>query len=88
MVLEDNAITLKQIRTKVIEDQDIFRELNAVGLATLDRVLKRNSLRMKQVYHVPFNRNSDRVKGLRRDYVQVSTIFSSTHTLHYIAPTI
>ncbi|KAL7375838.1 hypothetical protein ABVT39_025002 [Epinephelus coioides] len=54
MVLENNAITLKQIQRKVIEDQVVFQTINSVSLSTLDRVLRHNAVRMKQVYRVPF----------------------------------
>ncbi|KAJ8332377.1 hypothetical protein SKAU_G00425500, partial [Synaphobranchus kaupii] len=70
MVLENNAITITQIQSAIIDDQDIFLNINTVSLATMDRVLRRNTLRMKQVYRVPFDRNSNRVKQLRYDYVQ------------------
>ena len=75
MVLENNAITL-QIQRKIIENNDIFQNIDRVSLSTLDRVLHRNNLRMKQVYRVPFERNSERVKELRYTYVQVSPIQS------------
>ncbi len=71
MVLENNAITLRQIQRK-IENNDMFQNIDRVSLSTLDRVLRRNHLRMKQVYRVPFERNSERVKELRYNYVQVS----------------
>ncbi|KAL7374465.1 hypothetical protein ABVT39_013502 [Epinephelus coioides] len=82
MVLENNAITLKQIQRKVIEDQVVFQTINSVSLSTLDRVLRHNAVRMKQVYRVPFERNSARVKELRHDYVQVSPISSTDTLLH------
>ncbi len=72
MVLENNAITLRQIQRKIIENNDMFLNIDRVSLSTLDRVLRRNHLRMKQVYRVPFERNSERVKELRYNYVQVS----------------
>lgn len=72
MVLENNAITLQQIQRKIIENNDMFQNIDRVSLSTLDRVLRRNHLRMKQVYRVPFERNSERVKELRYNYVQVS----------------
>ncbi len=50
----------------------IFLNIDRVSFSTLDRVLRRNHLRMKQVYRVPFERNSERVKELRYNYVQVS----------------
>ncbi len=62
MVLENNAITLRQIQRKIIENNDMFQNIDRVNLSTLDRVLRRNHLRMKQVYRVPFERNSERVK--------------------------
>ena len=76
MVLENNAITLRQIQRKIIENNEIFQNIDRVSLSTLDRVLRRNNLRMKQVYRVPFERNSERVKELRYNYVQVSPIQS------------
>lgn len=62
MVLENNAITLRQIQRKIIENNEIFPNIDRVSLSTLDRVLRRNNLRMKQVYRVPFECNSERVK--------------------------
>ena len=77
MVLANNALTIKQIKSAIIDDQSMFQNINTVSLATVDRLLRRNTLRMKQVYRVPFERNSDRVKQLRLDYVQVSPIYSN-----------
>src|SRR4029434_4897684 len=65
----------KQIQSATIDDQDIFLNINTVSLATMDCVLRRNTLRMKQVYRVPFDRNSDRVKQLCYGFVQVSNTF-------------
>ncbi|XP_062322268.1 uncharacterized protein LOC134023930 [Osmerus eperlanus] len=70
MVMANNALTIRQIRNTIINDQVTFPNILTVGQATVDRVLRRNALRMKQIYRVPFNRNSDRVKDLRHDYVQ------------------
>lgn len=78
MVLENNAITLRQIQRKIIENNEIFPNIDRVSLSTLDRVLRRNNLRMKQVYRVPFERNSERVKELRFNYVQVSPVYNPT----------
>ncbi len=86
MVLENNAITLRQIQRKIIENNDMFQNIDRVSLSTLDRVLGRSHLRMKQVYRVPFERNSERVKELRYNYVQVSpTIdaYSQHYTVNY-----
>ncbi|ROJ77280.1 hypothetical protein DPX16_0286 [Anabarilius grahami] len=78
MVLENNAITLRQIQRKIIENNKIFPNIDRVSLSTLGRVLRRNNLRMKQVYRVPFERNSERVKELRYNYVQPSIRLIST----------
>ncbi len=60
MVRENNAIKLSEIQQKIIEDHVNFEGINSVSLSTVDRVLKRNRLRMKQLYRVPFDRNSDK----------------------------
>ncbi|XP_055776448.1 uncharacterized protein LOC129853936 [Salvelinus fontinalis] len=73
MVLQDNAIRLREIQERVIQDNTHFQGIDSVSISTIDRVLLRNRMRMKQVYRVPFERNSPRVKELRAQYVQ--TIF-------------
>ena len=67
MVLANNALTIKQIKTAIIDDQAMFHNIATVSIATVDRVLRRNELRMKQVYRVPFERNSKRVKQICHD---------------------
>src|SRR4029434_2834156 len=59
---ERNSVTIKQIKSAITDDQAMFQNIDTVSLATVDRVLRRNELRMKQVYRVPFERNSDSVK--------------------------
>ena len=49
MVLANNALTIKQIKSAIIDDQAMFQNIETVNLATVDRVLRRNELRMKQV---------------------------------------
>ncbi|KAL1256539.1 hypothetical protein QQF64_012084 [Cirrhinus molitorella] len=71
MVIANNVIRLREIQRRVIEDDHHFRGINAISLSTIDRILRKNQFRMKQVYHVPFERNSDRVKNQRVEYVQV-----------------
>lgn len=66
MVVANNAIRLREIQAAVIADQGAFRNINSVSLATIDRVLKRNHVRMKQLYRVPFQI----VKEARFQYVQ------------------
>ncbi|CAM4609007.1 unnamed protein product [Leuciscus chuanchicus] len=70
MVRENNVIKLREIRDKVIADNVNFEGIDDVSLATIDRVLRRQKMRMKQVYRVPFECNSARHKDLRYEYVQ------------------
>ena len=69
MVRQNNAIRLYEIQQRIVEDNVHFEGINSVSLSTIDRVLQRNKIRMKQVYRVPFERNSERVKELRCQYV-------------------
>ena len=71
MVVANNAIRLHEIKAAVLADQVTFMNINSVSLATIDRILKRNLVATKQLYKVPFQRNSDRVKAARAQYVQV-----------------
>lgn len=71
MVVANNAIRLREIRAAVIADQGTFRNINNVSLTTIDRVLRRNHVAMKQLYRVPFQRNSEVVKEARCQYVEV-----------------
>uniref|UniRef100_A0A1A8C9L3 DDE superfamily endonuclease n=1 Tax=Nothobranchius kadleci TaxID=1051664 RepID=A0A1A8C9L3_NOTKA len=57
MVGENNLIRLREIRDKVIADNVNFESID-VSLATIDRVLRRQKMRMKQVYRVPFERDT------------------------------
>ncbi|KAK0135938.1 hypothetical protein N1851_028189 [Merluccius polli] len=63
MVMANNAITLREIQTHIIEDQEIFQGTNSISLSTIDRVIQQNHIRTKQLYRVPFERN--RGIGLR-----------------------
>ncbi|XP_039528626.1 uncharacterized protein LOC120479865 [Pimephales promelas] len=70
MVLQNNLIRLREIKQRVEEDNENFEGINSVSLSTIDRVLKRNLISLKQAYRGPFERNSERVKELRYQYVQ------------------
>ncbi|KAM9436749.1 uncharacterized protein Hap1MRO34_019041 isoform 1-T1 [Clarias gariepinus] len=72
MVLANNSIRLREIQQRIIEDTITFQNINNVSISALSRVLARNRIRMKQIYRVPFERNSERIKQLRYEYVQVS----------------
>ena len=82
MVLANNAITLREIQVNIIGDDGIFNNVHQVSLSTLARILKKNQLQMKQLYRVPFERNSERVKQLRHAYVEVCIVHFSTVMLH------
>ncbi len=81
MVVANNAITLRQIRDAVLQDNAIFQNVNSISISTIDRTLKKHQMTMKQLYRVPFERNSDRVKELRYQYVQVSKLLAVYHNL-------
>lgn len=74
MVRVNNAMRLREIQRTIIEDNDVFENIHTVSISTIDRVLHRNQMSMKQLYRVPFQRNEDRVKELRYQYVQVKHI--------------
>ncbi|KAL6477133.1 hypothetical protein MHYP_G00156320 [Metynnis hypsauchen] len=62
MVIANNAIRLREIQQAIIQDNDAFQNILSVSISTIDRVLKRHQMSMKQLYKVPFQRNGDRVK--------------------------
>lgn len=72
IVLANNTIRLHQLREQILADETTFQNINHVSTSTLCRILRQQHLTMKQLYRVPFERNSIRVKDLRYDYVQVS----------------
>ncbi|XDV52533.1 hypothetical protein PO909_021253 [Leuciscus waleckii] len=69
MVRANNAMRLREIQRTIIEDNDVFENIHTVSISTIDRVLHRHQMSMKQLYRVPFQRNEDRVKELRFVYV-------------------
>lgn len=71
MVQENNAIRLRELQQRIIADRMVFNNINRVSISTISRILQKHNFRMKQLYRVPFERNSVRVKDLRHDYVQV-----------------
>ncbi|XP_058609557.1 uncharacterized protein LOC131525677 [Onychostoma macrolepis] len=72
MIIANNSIRLREIQSAIINDNNVFANINSVSISTIDRVLKRHQMTMKQLYKVPFERNSERVKELRYQYVQYS----------------
>ena len=75
MVVANNAIRQCEFRAAAIADQGMFRNINNVSVTTIDRILRRNHMAMKQLYTVPFQRNSDVVKEARCKYVEVANMW-------------
>ncbi|XP_049336457.1 uncharacterized protein LOC125802431 [Astyanax mexicanus] len=85
MVRQNNSVKLCEIQQKIIDDHVDFEGITSISISTIDRVLKRNRMRMKQLYRVPFERNSERVKEQRFHYVQrVFQLDSSEQPHEYI----
>nr|XP_023675344.1 uncharacterized protein LOC111847946 [Paramormyrops kingsleyae] len=82
MVAANNALRLREIQRTVVEDDTIFGNIQSISISTIDRVLRRNEMSMKQLYKVPFERNSDRVKELRHQYVQHILELEAREPLH------
>ncbi|KAL4008732.1 hypothetical protein ACER0C_002584 [Sarotherodon galilaeus] len=59
MVRGNNLIRLREIRDKVIADNVNFESIDDVSLATIDRVLRRQKTRMKQVGYYSWTRWPD-----------------------------
>ncbi len=71
MVRARNDIRLSEIKQAIEEDNDTFPNVASISIPTIGRLLKRHHVSMKHIYLVPFERNNDRVKQLRAEYVQV-----------------
>ncbi len=71
LVVENNATRLREITSAIIED---FENIQTVSISTIDRVLKRHQINLNQLDTVPFERNGERVKELRYQYVQVKHV--------------
>ncbi|KAF5892507.1 GTPase IMAP family member 2-like, partial [Clarias magur] len=65
MVRANNAIKLRKIQSAIVEDNNVFINIQYVSISTIDRVLKRHHITMKKLYCISFERNEDRVKELR-----------------------
>ncbi|XP_039598918.1 uncharacterized protein LOC120521189 [Polypterus senegalus] len=70
MVIADNEIKLKDIHSRVVEDNLVFGNIAAISISSISRTLAKHRVRMKQLYKVPFERNSEGIKELRHQYVQ------------------
>ncbi len=74
LVRARNDIRLTEIRQHILDNEDMFNNVGSISLTTIARILKRHQVSIKQLYHVPFERNADRVKQMRTEYVQVSSV--------------
>ncbi len=74
MVLTNNCIRLREIQANIINNDHVFNNIQRVSLSTLGRILKKNQIYMKRLYRVPFDRNSERVKHLRNENVEVCIV--------------
>ena len=72
LVRANNAIRVHQLQQQILADRQVFNNINLVSITTIRRILVKHNMTMKQLYRVPFERNSVRVKELRHEYVQVS----------------
>ncbi|XP_034147992.1 uncharacterized protein LOC117594488 [Esox lucius] len=70
MVRARNDIRLSEIKQAIEENNDTFANVASISLPTVACLLKRHQVSMKHIYLVPFERNNDRVKQLRAEYVQ------------------
>ncbi|KAI7800946.1 hypothetical protein IRJ41_015737 [Triplophysa rosa] len=84
MVMANNAITLRQIHAAILQDNAIFQNVNSISISTIDRILKKHQMTMKQIYRVPFERNSDRVKELWYQYVHRIMALEGNETPHIL----
>ena len=81
MVLANNAIRLREIQDNIIGDHAIFNNVHQVSLLTLAHILKRNQVQIKQLYFVPFERNSETVTCKYFCACEQSEEFSTVCTL-------
>ncbi len=83
MVIADNEVKLKDIQSRVVENNLVLGNIAAISITSISRTLAKHRVRMKQLYKVPFERNSERIKELGRQYVQVR-LCNTVITVHYI----
>ncbi len=81
MVRANNAIRLREIQSAIIEDNNVFQNIQSVSISTIERVLKRHHMSMKQLYRVSFERNDDGVKELQYQYIQVKYLCTYSNIL-------
>ena len=57
MVVANNAIKLHEIQTRIVEDHEIFDNIDSISRTTITRTLSKHRVQMKQLY--TFERNSE-----------------------------
>lgn len=72
MVRANNDIRLKEIQSAITTMS--LKNIQSVSISTIARVLKRCHMSMKHLYLVPFERNNDRVKELRYQNVNKTSV--------------
>nr|XP_023842939.1 uncharacterized protein LOC111963654 [Salvelinus alpinus] len=70
MAFANNAIRLREIQTQIVEDQVFFQGTDSISISIIDQIVQKNHIRTKQLYRVPFERISNRVKEQQFQYVQ------------------
>ena len=84
LVQTRNYIRLREIQQHILDNDDMFNNVEAINLQTIARILKRHKVSLKQLYCVPFEGNADRLKQMRVEYVQVKVpvVETSPEMLH------
>jgi len=70
MVKEQNDIALKTIQQRMISCNDMFFNIHYINLTTINRVLKRNKISMKNLDIIPISRNTPSTIEKRYKYVR------------------
>ncbi|KAF5899792.1 uncharacterized protein DAT39_010484, partial [Clarias magur] len=52
-VIADNEIKLKDIQSRVVEDNLVFGNISAISITSIFQTLAKHRVRMKQLYKVP-----------------------------------
>ncbi|XP_052414330.1 uncharacterized protein LOC127959292 [Carassius gibelio] len=84
MVIRNNGIKLTEIQDRFLADNVTFANIHSVSIITISRILKKHQVSMKQLYTVPFERNSEHVKQLRNQYVQRVMEIEGRQTPHIL----
>ena len=74
LVRDRNDIRLTEIYQHILDNDDMFNNVEAISLPTIAPMLKRHQVSLKQLYRVPLERDADRMKQLRTEYVQVCSV--------------